>query len=66
VLRAVKAIDGIREAAVAAAETRINNIGSGAPVRNDMLQQLFEIVREKGKKVSFSSREATLEAYVAM
>jgi hypothetical protein len=31
-----------------------------------MLQQLFDIVREKGEKVNFSSDEATLEAYVAM
>jgi hypothetical protein len=66
VLRAVKAIDGIRKAAVAAAGKRINNIESGNPVRNDMLQQLFDIVREKGEMINFSSREATMEAYVAM
>jgi hypothetical protein len=65
-LRAVKAINGIREAAVAAAENRIKNIELGAPVRNDMLQQLFDIVREKGEKINFGSREATLEAYVAI
>jgi hypothetical protein len=66
VLRAVKAIDGIRKAAVAAAGKRINNIESGNPVRNNMLQQLFDIVREKGEMINFSSREATMEAYVAM
>lgn len=66
VLKAVKAIDGIRKAAVAAAVKRMKSIEAGAAVRNDMLQQLFDIVQEKGEKVNFSSREATLEAYVAM
>jgi hypothetical protein len=66
VLKAVKAIDGIRKAAVSAASRRMINIEEDAPVRNDMLQQLFDIVREKGEKMNFSSREATLEAYVAM
>ncbi|KAF1939453.1 cytochrome P450 [Clathrospora elynae] len=64
--RAVKAIDGIRKAAVDAAGKRIKEIEVGAVPRTDMLQQLFDIVREKGEKVNFSSREATLEAYAAM
>jgi hypothetical protein len=65
-LKAVKAIDGIRKAAVAAAGKRMKSIEDGAAARHDMLQQLFDIVREKGEKVNFSSREVTLEAYVAM
>jgi hypothetical protein len=65
-LKAIKAIDGIRKAAVEAASTRKKSIEDGDPARHDMLQQLFEIVREKGEKVNFSDREATLEAYVAM
>jgi hypothetical protein len=65
-LKALKAIDGIRKAAVEAAGKRMKTIDEGGPLRNDMLQQLFDIVRNKGDKVNFSSREATLEAYVAM
>ncbi|KAL6706195.1 hypothetical protein ACN47E_005930 [Coniothyrium glycines] len=65
-LRAVKAIDGIRKAAVVAAGKRLGDIEKGVARRNDMLQQLFDIVREKGEKVNFSSDEVTLEAYVAM
>jgi hypothetical protein len=65
-LKAVKALDGIRKAALAAAGKRMQDIAEGAPLRHDMLQQLFDIVREKGEKVNFSSREATLESYVAM
>lgn len=64
--KAVKAIDGIRKAAVAAAGKRMTEIENGVAHRSDMLQQLFDIVREKGEKVNFTSREATLEAYVAM
>ncbi|KAH4222840.1 hypothetical protein HBH64_162310 [Parastagonospora nodorum] len=65
-LKAIKAIDAIRDAAVTAASTRKKSIEDGDPARHDMLQQLFEIVREKGEKVNFSDREATLEAHVAM
>jgi|TARA_R110002003_G_scaffold1110_2_gene22367 hypothetical protein len=65
-LKAVKAIDGIRQAALAAGTKRRKDIENGVAHRNDMLQQLFDIVREKGEKVNFSSDEATLEAYVAM
>lgn len=64
--RAVKAIDGIRKAAVIAAGKRMKENADGVPHRHDMLQQLFDIVQEKGEKVNFSSDEATLEAYVAM
>ena len=64
--KAVKAIDGIRKAAVVASSKRMKEIEDGAVPRTDMLQQLFDTVRDKGEKVNFSSREATLEAYVAM
>jgi hypothetical protein len=64
--RAVKAIDGIRKAAVIAGGKRKKDIEDGVAHRNDMLQQLFDIVKEKGEKVNFTSDEATLEAYVAM
>lgn len=64
--RAVKAVDGIRKAAVEAATKRKKEIDSGVPHRNDLLQQLFDIVREKGEKVNFTSSEATLESWVAM
>jgi hypothetical protein len=66
VFKAVKAIDGIRKAAVVAADKRMKEIDDGVVPRTDMLQQLFDIVREKGEKVNFKSSEATLEAYVAM
>jgi hypothetical protein len=64
--RAIKAIDGIRKAAVIAAGKRKEDLEKGVSDRQDMLRQLFDIVREKGEKVNFSSDEATLEAYVAM
>ena len=50
--RAVKAIDSIRKAAVIAAGKRMKNNENGMEHRNDMLQQLFDIVREKGEKDS--------------
>jgi hypothetical protein len=65
-LKAVKAIGGIRKAAVAAAGKRINEMNCGVARRGDMLQQLFEIVREKGEKLNFTYEEVTLECYVAM
>ncbi|KAF2790230.1 cytochrome P450 [Melanomma pulvis-pyrius CBS 109.77] len=65
-LKAVKAVDGIRKAAVEAAGKRKKEIDDGVAHRNDMLQQLFDIVREKGEKVNFTDKEATLEAWVAM
>lgn len=64
--RAIKAIDGIRKASVTAAGKRKEDLEKGVSDRQDMLRQLFDIVREKGEKVNFSSDEATLEAYVAM
>lgn len=64
--RAVKAVDGIRAAAVEAAGKRKKQIADGTVKRNDMLQQLFDIVGEKGEKVNFTDKEATLEAWVAM
>jgi hypothetical protein len=64
--QAVKAIDGIRRAAVEATSRRLKSIEMSSARRNDMLQQLFDVVREKGEKVNFSTSEATLEAYVAM
>jgi hypothetical protein len=64
--RAVKAVDGIRAAAVEAAGKRKKQIADGSVKRNDILQQLFDIVGEKGEKVNFTDKEATLEAWVAM
>jgi hypothetical protein len=65
-LEAVKAIEGIRKAAVEAASKRKKSIKEAQPARHNLLQQLFEIVRKKGEKVNFSDREATLDAYMAM
>ncbi|KAH7112487.1 cytochrome P450 [Dendryphion nanum] len=64
--RAVKAVDGIRKAAVEAVGKRQKDIEDGVAHRNDMLQQLFDIVKEKGEKVNFTTKEATLESWVAM
>jgi hypothetical protein len=65
-LKSVKAIGGIRTAAIEATDRRKKSIEDGEPLRHDMLQHLFEIVREKGEKVDFSHKEATLEGFVAM
>jgi hypothetical protein len=64
--RAVKAVDGIRAAAVEATGKRKKQITDETVKRNDMLQQLFDIVAEKGEKVNFTDSEVTLEAWVAM
>lgn len=66
VFRAVKAIEGIQQAAIAATQKRLGEMRAGEATRTDMLQQLFAIVQEKGEKVNFSEREATLEAFIAM
>jgi hypothetical protein len=65
-LKAVRAIDGIRKAAIAATANRIQDIDQGNAHQDDMLLQLLDIVREKGEKMNFSRSEATLEAYTAM
>jgi hypothetical protein len=65
-LAAIKAIDGIRKAAVEAVNRRKGEMKDGVAHRTDMLQQLFDIVHEKGEKVNFTSDEVTLEAWVAM
>lgn len=64
--RAVKSIDGIRKAAVIATAKRLKENQDGVEHRNDMLQQLFDIVEQKGDEANFSVKEATLEAFVAM
>lgn len=66
VLNAVKGLDGIRKAAITATRKRMQENAEGVEHRNDMLQQLFNIVHDKGEKVNFTSDEVTLEAYVAM
>lgn len=65
-LKAVKAIAGIQKAAIAASQKRLEEIKDGKDSRGDMLQQIFDIVQEKGEKLNFTEREATLEAYIAM
>jgi hypothetical protein len=66
VWKALKAMDGLRRAAVEAASKRRKDLEDGVAHRSDLLQQLFNIVREKGDKVNFSHDEAALESYVAM
>lgn len=66
VFKALKALESIRNAAVIATKKRVKEVEDGKVPRNDMLQQLFDIVQEKGEKANFSGREVTLEAYVAM
>jgi len=66
VFKAVKAIDGIRKAAIAATNKRMLNMEQGYALQNDILLQLLNIVREKGEKANFGKLEATLEAYTAM
>ncbi|KAF2195063.1 cytochrome P450 [Zopfia rhizophila CBS 207.26] len=65
-LKAAKSVDDIRKAAIAATNQRKKDIEDGVVPRNDLLQQLFGIVREKGEKVNFTHNEATLESWVAM
>ncbi|KAH9882373.1 hypothetical protein J1614_000609 [Plenodomus biglobosus] len=65
-LKAVKAIDGIRKAAATSVVKRMKENANGIEHRNDMLQQLFDIVHEKGEKVDFSSDEVKQESYVAI
>lgn len=66
VLKAVKALDGILQASFQASGKRKNDLDNGVVHRSDLLQQLFDIVREKGEKVNFSTKEVTLESYVAL
>ncbi|KAF2709865.1 cytochrome P450 [Pleomassaria siparia CBS 279.74] len=64
--KAAQAVDGIRKAAVEAARKRKTDNEAGVEHRQDMLQQLFDIVSEKGEKLNFTDKEVTLEAWVAM
>lgn len=63
---AVRALNDLRKAAVAAANKRLQDLEDGVVHRSDMLQQLFDIVQTKGEKVNFTHKEATLEAWVAL
>lgn len=65
-LKAVKAVDGIRKAAIEAVTQRQQEMKAGTVHREDLLHQLFEIEREKGQKVNFTTNEVTLESWVAM
>jgi hypothetical protein len=63
---ALRAMDAIRTAAIAATGKRVQDLDQGVAHQNDMLLQLLDKVREKGDKVKFSRFEVTLEAYTAM
>ncbi|KAF2022781.1 cytochrome P450 pisatin demethylase-like protein [Setomelanomma holmii] len=66
VFKAVRAVDGIRKAAITATNKRIQDMKKGGASQKDILLQLLNIVREKGEKANFGTSEATLEAYTAM
>jgi hypothetical protein len=66
VFKAVRAMDGIRKAAISATNNHIQDKEQGAAPQKDILFQLLHIVREKGEKANFGTSEATLEAYTAM
>lgn len=65
-LKAALALHGIGGTATAAVLKRKGDIESGVSHRHDLLQQLFDIVREKGEKVNFGTGEVTLESWAAM
>lgn len=66
VAAAAKSLESIRTAALAAVGGRMKSIQEGTPQRGDMMNQLFDIVHDKGEKVDFSHREVALESYSAM
>ncbi|KAH7413960.1 cytochrome P450 [Phaeosphaeria sp. MPI-PUGE-AT-0046c] len=63
---AARSLDLIRTATLTAVGGRMKSIQEGVPQRGDIMNQLFDIVHEKGEKVNFSHREIALETYSAM
>lgn len=65
--QALKAIEHIAAAAKGCVAQRSTDFElNGMVPRQDLLQQLFDIKKEKGEKVDFGVPEVELEAYVAL
>ncbi|KAF2747656.1 cytochrome P450 [Sporormia fimetaria CBS 119925] len=66
VRRAVKATQTVREASLDCVTKRKREIAKGSANRYDLLQQLMDIVRDKGEKMNFSDKEVSLQAWQNM
>lgn len=66
-LKALAHVVNIAKTCVADRQTLLSESEKGQEVlRNDMLSQLFEIMREKGEKVDFGMQQVEYEAYVSL
>jgi hypothetical protein len=66
ILKSVKAVNGITAAAKEQTDQRRKDTEDENFKRNDILSQLFRMIREKGDKVNFTHQEVTLESWVGM
>lgn len=65
-LAALKAIDNIGTSARACVAKRFSDTTKSEYQRTDILQQLYDVHKEKGDKVDFQMGDIEQEAYVAL
>lgn len=66
VFRALSSVKEIETAAKKCVSERQSLLEKGDDVEKDVLNSLFEIVRNKGPELDFSMTEVTVEVYVAL
>lgn len=64
--RAIQGLDGIRIAALTAVAQRRKQVEDGTANRYDLLQQMMDIVHEKGDGVNFTHSEVSLNCWTDM
>lgn len=65
-LKAVNAVNAITEDARVQTKLRMQDSNEDNVKRNDILSQLFRIIRERGDDIGFTHKEVTLESWVGM
>ncbi|KNG50002.1 meiotically up-regulated gene 56 protein [Stemphylium lycopersici] len=65
-LRAVLAVEDIKETAIRETKTAMERTSEAAGKRTDIVSQLLAIVQEKGEKVNYSHKEITSDAWVGI
>lgn len=65
-LKALKAMDGIKKESLEVSKQRMQDSEEDNLKKNDILSQLFRIIREKGHDINFSYNEVVLESRIGM
>ena len=65
-LKAVIAVDGIRQAAIQNTKEQMKVAAEATSRRHDILSQMLTIVHEKGEKVNFTEANVMAEMHVGV